>query len=45
MSGDREVEWSWVAGNLPNDPGHVLDFGPSSSFLGLIAAFRGGDGP
>jgi hypothetical protein len=36
------VEWSWVAGNLPENPGDVLDFGPSSSTSGLIAAFRGG---
>lgn len=42
LSGDRDVEWSWVAGNLPERPGEVLDFGPSSSHTGLIAAFRGG---
>jgi len=42
LSGDRDVEWSWVAGNLPDDPGEVLDFGPSSSTSGLIAAFHGG---
>src|SRR5262249_31113967 len=42
LSGDREIEWSWVAGNLPERPGDVLDFGPSSASSGLIAAFRGG---
>ncbi len=42
LSGDRDVEWSWIAGNLPERPGEVLDFGPSSSTSGLIAAFRGG---
>jgi hypothetical protein len=42
LSGDRDVEWSWVAANLPDRPGNVLDFGPSSSHTGLIAAFRGG---
>src|SRR5215467_659650 len=40
--GDRDIEWSWVAGNLPESPGRVLDFGPSSSHSGLIAAIRGG---
>jgi len=42
LAGDRDVEWSWIAGNLPDKPGDVLDFGPSSSTCGLIAAFRGG---
>jgi Caenorhabditis protein of unknown function, DUF268 len=42
LAGDREVEWSWIAGNLSDDPGDVLDFGPSSSTSGFIAAFRGG---
>jgi hypothetical protein len=42
LSGDRDVEWSWIAGNLPDEPGEVLDFGPSSSTSGLIGAFRGG---
>jgi hypothetical protein len=42
LSGDRDVEWSWIAGNLPDNPGQVLDFGPSSSTCGLIAVFRGG---
>jgi hypothetical protein len=43
LSGDRDVEWSWIAGNLPECPGRVLDFGPSSAASGLIAAFKGGD--
>jgi len=42
LSGDRDVEWSWIAGNLPDNPGEVLDFGPSNSTTGLIAAFHGG---
>jgi Caenorhabditis protein of unknown function, DUF268 len=42
LSGDRDVEWAWVAGNLPENPGRVLDFGPATSYSGLIAAFRGG---
>ncbi len=42
LSGDRDIEWSWVAGNLPANPGRVLDFGPSSATSPLIAAMRGG---
>jgi Caenorhabditis protein of unknown function, DUF268 len=42
LSGDRDIEWSWVAGNLPENSGEVLDFGPSNSTSGLIAAFHGG---
>jgi hypothetical protein len=42
LSGDRDIEWSWVAGNLPGDKGDVLDFGPSNSMSSLIAALGGG---
>ncbi len=42
LTGDRDVEWAWIAANLPDDPGHVLDFGPATSFIGLVAAMRGG---
>lgn len=43
LSGDRDVEWAWVAGNLPEQPGRVLDFGPATAASGLAAAFRGGE--
>lgn len=42
LSGDREIEWSWVAGNLPENKGDVLDFGPSNASTPLIAALGGG---
>jgi len=42
LSGDREIEWSWVAGNLPENKGDVLDFGPSNATSPLIAALGGG---
>ena len=42
LAGDRDVEWAWVAANLPEAPGRVLDFGPASSWMGLVAAFKGG---
>jgi hypothetical protein len=43
LAGDRDVEWSWVAGKLPEKPGRVLDLGPATSSTPLIAAMRGGD--
>jgi len=42
LAGDRDIEWAWVAANLPPDPKQVLDFGPATSFIGLIAAMKGG---
>ena len=42
LTGDRSVEWSWVAAHLPDEPGEVLDFGSGDAPLGLIAAMRGG---
>ncbi|MCL4460026.1 MAG: DUF268 domain-containing protein [Chloroflexi bacterium] len=41
LSGDRDIEWSWVAAHLPEEPGIVLDFGCGNAFLGLIAAMKG----
>lgn len=41
LDGDRHIENSWVAANLPEGPGRALDFGAGESSLGLIAARRG----
>jgi len=41
LLGDRDIEWSWVASQMPSGRGKALDFGPGSSYLGLIAAQRG----
>lgn len=43
LEGDRDVEFSWVAANMPNGPGRVLDFGCGTSWMGLLAARRGFD--
>jgi len=42
LLGDRDIEWSWVATQMPSGPGEGLDFGPGElSCLALIAAQRG----
>jgi len=41
LLGDRDIEWSWIAAQMPLGPGNALDFGPGGSHLGLIAAQRG----
>lgn len=41
LLGDRDIEWSWVASQMPSGPGEALDFGSGGSHLALIAAQRG----
>jgi glycosyltransferase involved in cell wall biosynthesis/SAM-dependent methyltransferase len=41
LAGDRDIEWSWIASQMPLGPGQALDFGPGGSHLALIAAQRG----
>lgn len=41
LEGDRYVEYSWIAANIPNGPGQALDFGCGFSWMGLLAARRG----
>ncbi len=41
LAGDRDIEWSWVASQMPSGPGEALDFGPGQSQLALVAAQRG----
>jgi SAM-dependent methyltransferase len=41
LLGDRDIEWSWVAAQMPLGPGEALDFGNGGSLLGLLAAQRG----
>lgn len=43
LAGDRDVEWAWVAGSLPEKPGRVLDLGPATASTPLMAAMKGGD--
>lgn len=39
--GDRDIENSFIAGNMPAGPGKALDFGSGPACLSLIAAERG----
>jgi SAM-dependent methyltransferase len=41
LTGDRDIEWSWIAARIPDGPGEALDFGAGESFLGLLATHRG----
>jgi hypothetical protein len=41
LLGDRDIEWSWIASQMPSSPGEALDFGPGGSHQALIAAQRG----
>lgn len=41
LLGDRDVENSWIAANLPDGPGIALDIGAGSSSLSLIASMKG----
>jgi len=41
LKGDRDIENSWIAANMPEGPGNALDFGCRSGWLGLLAARNG----
>ena len=41
LDGDRDVEYAFIAAQMPNGPGRVLDFGSGFGNLGLMAAQRG----
>ncbi|MBI3601110.1 MAG: DUF268 domain-containing protein [Nitrospinae bacterium] len=43
LTGDRAIEWSWVAAHIPENPGAVLDFGCGDTSLSLVAAAKGGN--
>jgi SAM-dependent methyltransferase len=40
MSGDRDVEYSFIAAQMPWGPGEALDFGSGGTYISLIAACR-----
>jgi SAM-dependent methyltransferase len=41
LSGDRDIEWSWVASRIPVCSGEAIDFGCGESPLGIVAAHAG----
>ena len=41
LSGDREIEWSFIISRFLEGPGEVLDFGASFGHLSISAAQKG----
>jgi SAM-dependent methyltransferase len=41
LTGDRDIEWSWVAARIPRGSGEAIDFGCGESPLGVVAAHAG----
>lgn len=41
LSGDREIEWTFIATQMPHGPGEALDFGCGHGNLSLLAAAHG----
>lgn len=40
-AGDREIEYSWIFANMPNEGGLALDLGTGNGYTGLVAARKG----
>ena len=41
LTGDRDIEWSWVAARIPRASGEAIDLGCGDSPLGVVAAHAG----
>lgn len=41
LKGDRDIEYSWIVANIPEESGEALDFASGTSYLGLLAARKG----
>jgi SAM-dependent methyltransferase len=41
LSGDREIEWSYIASRMPNGSGSVLDFGAGHGNMSMHAVQKG----
>jgi SAM-dependent methyltransferase len=39
--GEREIEFSWIATNMPEGPGQAFDFGCGAGFMGILTSMRG----
>lgn len=39
--GERDIEYSFIAANMPQGAGYALDFGSGSSYMSLLAARKG----
>ena len=43
LIGDRDIEYSFIAANIPEKKGEILDFGSGGTPLSLIAELKGND--
>lgn len=41
ISGERNIEWSFLSAEIPNGPGEALEFGCEHGYMSLVAAQRG----
>jgi len=41
IGGERNIEWSFLSGEIPNGPGEAFEFGCEQGFMSLVAAQRG----
>lgn len=41
LLGDRDIEHSWIAANIPDGSGKAIDFGSGPTWMGLLAARKG----
>jgi SAM-dependent methyltransferase len=41
ISGEREVEWTFLSNEMPSGPGNALEFGCEHGYLSLMAASKG----
>jgi SAM-dependent methyltransferase len=43
IRGERDIEWSFLSREMPDGPGHALDFGCEHGYMSLLAAQKGFD--
>jgi len=41
IRGERDIEWSFLSREMPEGPGHALDFGCEHGYMSLVAAQKG----
>ncbi len=41
ITGERDIEWTFISAEMPNGPGEALEFGCENGYASLMAAQRG----